>query len=100
MKTREQVLEKLSAAKKDLQDRFPIAELALFGSFSKGSNGPDSDIDILFHPKENAVFGLKETIELSDYFRSLFSLQKVDVVNKKYINPIIELDIEDSLIYV
>lgn len=100
MKTKEQVLDKLRTAKDDLRVRFPITELALFGSFSKGLNGPDSDIDILFHPKDDAVFGLKETVELSEYFRELFSLDKVDIVNKKYINPIVELDIEDSLIYV
>jgi len=98
--TKEDILNKLSAAKTELVDRFPIADLALFGSYSKGHQHENSDIDILFQPIEGASFGLKETIDLQDYFTELFNIERVDLVNGKFINPIIELDIEDSLIYV
>lgn len=100
MKTKEQVLGKLRAAKSDLLQKFPISQLALFGSYSKGTQDQESDVDILFHPQEGVLFGLEATLGLQDYLLRLLEVEKVDIVNKKYINPIIELDIEDSLIYV
>jgi predicted nucleotidyltransferase len=100
MYTKEDVLNKLTNAKAELQGRLLIARLALFGSYSKGVQHEESDIDILFHPEEGTSFGLKEAFDLNEYFQELFAIEKVDVVNGKFINPIIELDIEDSLIYV
>jgi len=100
MRTREDILSKLSSAKAGLEDRFPIARLALFGSYFKGQQHEDSDIDILFQPLEGVSFELKETIDLQEYFTKLFNIEGGDLVNGKFINPIIKLDIEDSLIYV
>ncbi len=54
----------------------------------------------MFHPEEGTSFGLRGTFDLNEYFQGLHAIEKVDVVNGKFINPIIELDIEDSLIYV
>ena len=93
------ILETLSSHKEELRRRFHISKIGVFGSFAKGTQTEDSDIDILFETEEDATLGLKETYELEEFLKELFEVERVDLVNQKYINPIIELDIQDTLIY-
>jgi len=47
MKTREEVLNILRQARHDLSSRYPITRITLFGSYARGQQQEDSDIDIL-----------------------------------------------------
>jgi len=44
---REEILRRLREHKNELQQKFPIARLALFGSYARGEQNENSDIDIL-----------------------------------------------------
>ena len=46
-KTREQILQLLAQNKIELEKRFKVHRLALFGSYARGEQRPDSDVDIL-----------------------------------------------------
>jgi predicted nucleotidyltransferase len=46
-KTREEILSLLSEIKSELENRFKVRRLALFGSYARGDQRSDSDVDIL-----------------------------------------------------
>lgn len=47
MKTREEILSLLAKDKPELESRFKVKKLALFGSYARGEQHGDSDVDIL-----------------------------------------------------
>ncbi len=47
MKTREEILGGLAAAKAELQERFQVQSLALFGSYARNEQTDRSDVDVL-----------------------------------------------------
>lgn len=57
VQTLDEVLERLRAALPDLKARYPIERLGVFGSFARGEQRPDSDVDILVD--FNGVLGLE-----------------------------------------
>ena len=66
MKTREDILAVLAKQKPDLQRAFPVRRLAVFGSYARGDQRPDSDVDVLVDvdPAIGLRFvSLAETIE-------------------------------------
>ena len=83
MKTREEVLEILAAQKPDLARRFRVHHLALFGSYARGDQHTDSDVDILVDVDPSIGLGfvsLAETLEGSLGLR-------VEVVSRRAISP-------------
>jgi len=62
----DEVLARLRAALPDLQRRYPIARLGVFGSFARGEQRPDSDVDVLVElsgPLGFEYFDLADEIE-------------------------------------
>jgi uncharacterized protein len=47
MRSREEVLTILHSAQQDLRTRYQVTRMALFGSYARGDQREDSDIDIL-----------------------------------------------------
>lgn len=47
MKTKQQIIELLTSCKPEMEKRFGVKRLALFGSYSRDEQKPDSDVDIL-----------------------------------------------------
>lgn len=83
MTTRAQVLERLRTSKPELFQRFPIKELALFGSVSRGDDTPESDVDLLV--EFNAPVGM-EFIHLAHALKEMLG-RNVDLVSKGGIKP-------------
>ena len=97
---RELIIDKLKKNKITLEKDFNISKIGLFGSYSVNSSNQDSDIDLIYELKEGKRLGLKEIYQLETFFKGLFNLDKVDLVNHKYVNPIIENEINKTVIYV
>jgi uncharacterized protein len=81
---RDEVIGFLSAHRQELEERFGVRSLALFGSMARAEARPDSDVDVLveFH----------ETPGLTDYMRLKFWLEDhlgraVDLVMKGALKP-------------
>jgi len=96
MATREDIIEKLRAFKLSITGRYPIASLALFGSFARGEQNPSSDIDVLV--EFNGRIG-------SSFFKLADELEKqlggkIDLVSKNGIKPKYFSAIQSDLIYV
>ncbi|MEZ4686050.1 MAG: nucleotidyltransferase domain-containing protein [Bacteroidia bacterium] len=96
----EQIIQTLKKEKPTLRERFQIIKIALFGSVASGNATEDSDIDILFELKGDTRLGFRESFELEHFFQELFKPRRVDLVNQRFINPIIEEDIKGKLRYV
>ncbi len=82
--------------KKSLFQKYPIKELAIFGSYARNEQCPTSDLDLLveFHSRVGSEF-----IELGDELEDLLGI-KVDLVSKKGIKPRYLERIKEELIYV
>ena len=63
MRTREQILELLHRAKPELESRYRVRKIALFGSFARGDQRSGSDIDILVEVDPAIGLGFVELAE-------------------------------------
>lgn len=80
----QQIVNILKSQKKELEKKYPISELALFGSYARGDNHEYSDIDILVD--FNGRIGI-EFISLAHELEDIFNT-KIDLVSRKGIKPI------------
>jgi len=92
----EQIVNILKEQKKELEKKYPISELALFGSYASGDYNKLSDIDILVD--FNGRIGI-EFISLAHELEDIFHT-KVDLVSRKGIKPHYLPFVEKNLIHV
>lgn len=77
------ILEILRQHKAELFSKYPIKEMALFGSYSRGDNTAESDIDIMVELSEPlGIEFIKIAHELEDIFE-----KKIDLVSRNGIKP-------------
>jgi predicted nucleotidyltransferase len=97
MKTLSEIKEILRKHKKELKEKYKVKSIAIFGSYARGEQTEESDIDIMVEFYE--PIGLK-IVDLKDYLESILNV-KVDLITKNSIqNPYIKKSIEEDLIYV
>lgn len=96
MYTLDQILQILKEKKPDLQKRYPISELGVFGSYARGDYNESSDIDILvdFNDRIGIEF-ISLAHELEDTFKT-----KIDLVSRRGIKPGYLPYVEKNLIHV
>ena len=97
---KKEIISILKDHKVELEEKFSIYKVGLFGSYSSGTYTDDSDLDIIYELKKGKRLGLLEIYELEFFFKELFQMEKIDLVNAKYLNPIIESEIKKRVIYV
>jgi len=96
MSVLEDIEEILKKNKPYLKEKFFVKKIGVFGSFSRGEETPESDIDILielFEPLGWEFFDLKEFLE------EILS-NKVDLVTENGIRPQMRDKILNEVIYV
>ena len=72
----------LKKSKSKIENLFDVKELGIFGSYVRGEQKKNSDLDVLV--EFNAVPGLIKFIKLENYLATLVKM-KVDLVRKKAI---------------
>lgn len=82
--TKEKILEKLAKIDKE---KFGILELGLFGSYAKGSDTLDSDIDIIVKfegasKEKNLKSMLFRMYDLEELLKTMFPNTKIDLIEK------------------
>ncbi len=95
-KTRDEILNLLVQNKSELENRFKVRRLALFGSYARGDQTPDSDVDILVDIDPSV--GL-EFVTLAEQIEQLLGLP-IELVSRRAIKPNKLKYIEQDLIYV
>ena len=99
--TKEQILEYLKEHKAELQRKYGIVTLGLFGSFARGDADKNSDIDIVYERDKN--FNLKSGLDfilLSEKIAKELNVSKVDLVKLSSMNPIVKFYSKKDFIYV
>lgn len=96
MKTTEEILVNLTQCKEKLQKRFHIFKLALFGSYARGEQTENSDVDVLV--AVDPAIGL-EFVTLAQMIEKELGVS-TDVVSERALKPRYRQAIEAELIYV
>jgi predicted nucleotidyltransferase len=97
MYTTDAILTILKNKKRMLEQRYPLSELGLFGSYARGDFDDNSDIDILvdFSGSIDGFAYIRLAHELEDAFAS-----KIDLVSREGIKPGYLPYVEKNLIHV
>ena len=96
MTTLTHIKDTLKTHKQRLTDKYGLSFMAVFGSYGRGQQQEDSDIDILVDFQR--PIGI-EFIDLANELETLLKL-KVDLVSKNGIRPQYLKQIEEDLSYV
>ncbi len=94
------ILSKLRGKKPELFQSFELESLGIFGSYASGNQNNESDIDILILPKKGSIFTYKKRLNLEAYLNELLAIKKIDLVNQRYFNPIVQYNTSGQVIYV
>jgi predicted nucleotidyltransferase len=93
---KETIIEYLSSQKPDLERKFGVTNIGLFGSYARGQQRKDSDIDIVVElekPDLLILVGIKQQIEED-------LNMKVDIVrNRERMNNTFKKRIEQDAVY-
>lgn len=96
MKRIEKIRSILAANKNELAKNYGVKELGIFGSYSRGENSKQSDIDILV--EFDRPIGLT-FVDLAEELEALLHM-KVDLVSRQAIKAKMIKLVEEDLIYV
>jgi len=80
MKTLEQIKSIINEHRRELEERFKVKSIAIFGSYVRGEQSSKSDIDILV--TFNKSVSLLHIVSLENYLSDILEI-KVDVVPAK-----------------
>lgn len=97
MKTISDIEKIIQKNRKELEERYNLKEIGVFGSYTHGKQKKDSDIDILVEVKR--PMGFVKFIKLEKYLSKLLDI-KVDLVTKKALKPYIGQRILQEVRYV
>ena len=98
MKTRDQILNFLAQNKKLFRDKFHIIRIGLFGSYARGEQNSESDIDLIVEFEDNTqeLYDLK--LQIKDFFKDSLGIE-VDICREKYIKTRIKSAILKETVY-
>lgn len=97
MKTKQEIINSLHQHQSELNQKFGIEQLALFGSYAKDEQNESSDVDILVlkMKKKNAFTLIKAKNFISDLLDIEVDLGLIDSLR-----PFIRSRVEKEMIYV
>lgn len=98
--TKTNIIQVLQTHKSAFTEQYHITDIGLFGSYATDQAHADSDVDLVYELVEGKRLGIKEVYDLEVFIKDVLQIEKVDLVNRKYMNPIIESEMEKSVIYV
>ncbi len=96
MYTLQNILQILRQHQPELQRKYPITRLGVFGSYARGDATEKSDIDIAV--EINGKMGLN-FVDMADEIEELFGI-KTDVVLRRSIKPQYLPYVEKDIVYV
>jgi predicted nucleotidyltransferase len=76
----------LAGQKQMLNEKYGVVEIGVFGSYARGGQKSQSDVDILVTFEENANITLLDFIRLENYLTDILGV-KVNLVEKSALKP-------------
>ena len=95
MKTQDGIKETLKKFKPILKDRFKVKQIGIFGSYVRGEESPESDIDILVEFAEPIGW---EFIDVKEFLEEILG-REVDLVTVKALKPQLREKIMREVVY-
>ena len=93
--TQKELFDILKKEKEIISKKYGVNSIAVFGSFARGDNKEDSDIDIVVDMPSS----FEDFFDLKYYLEEKLK-KKVDLIKKKNLRIFIKKTIEKELIYV
>jgi predicted nucleotidyltransferase len=93
----EEIKKTLGDHKADVEQKFNVSELGVFGSYVRGEQKKESDLDILVDFK--APIGLFKFMDLEEYLHGVLGL-KIDLVSKRSLKPRIGKQILKEVVFI
>ncbi len=97
MESLEEIKKKIQKHKKELVKNYGVKEIGIFGSYVRGEQAENSDVDVLVELEK--PIGFFKFLELEEYLVKIIGL-KVDLVTKKALKPTIGKYILEELVSV
>lgn len=97
MKTLEEIKNLLKKYKEELKEKYGVKEIGIFGSFVRGEQDEESDLDILVEFEK--PIGFIRFMKLENSLSELLRV-KVELVTKKALKPYIGQQILQEVLYV
>lgn len=86
MKTLDDIKRILSAHKQELSEKYDVKAIGVFGSYVRGGQKKQSDVDVLVEFEESSTLTLLDFVRLENYLGELLGI-KVDLVEKCALKP-------------
>ena len=97
MKTIEEIENLIRNNKEELNEKYGLISIGIFGSYGRGEQNTDSDLDLLVEVRR--PMGFVKFIRLENHLSQLLGV-KVDMVTKKALKPYIGKRILQEVYYV
>jgi len=97
--TKEYIVDFLTQNKNKFEQKYHISRMAIFGSFAKGLQRENSDIDIVYTLSDGHKLSFERYLELENELASTFGT-KIDLINETKLNPLVLFDAKKDFIYV
>jgi predicted nucleotidyltransferase len=97
MKTFKEIEKIIQKNKKELKEKYGLKEIGIFGSYVKGEQDENSDVDMLVEVER--PMGFVKFIKLENHLSQILGI-KVDLVTKKALKPYIGRRILQEVQYV
>lgn len=94
-----EIKEILKKHEEELREKYGVMELGIFGSYIRGEEKEESDLDLLVEFKPGANISLLEFVELENYLSDLLGV-KVDLVERSALKPRIGKQILSEVVYI
>jgi uncharacterized protein len=99
MKKLEDIKNTLAENRQELQREYRVKELGIFGSYVRGEQKKQSDVDILVEFEETANLSLLDFIGLENRLSDILGI-KVDLVEKQTLKPRIGKHVLEEVVQV
>lgn len=96
MKNLEEIRAIIEQHRPELEEQYKVSKIAIFGSYARGDQAEQSDVDILVDFKEPVGFLF---IHLADYLEAILGL-KVDLLTPDAIKPNRKKSVMEDMVYV
>lgn len=97
MDSSEKVRSQLAALKPQLEEEYPVDEIGIFGSYVRGEQRADSDLDILVTFEEPVT--LFDLVRLENELTDHLGID-VDLVTRDSLKPQVESRVTADVVYV
>ncbi len=98
MKSKDEIIQELKQLKSELNSKFDVEQIGIFGSYVHNKQNSDSDLDVLIELKKNSRLSLLG-LSIFENWLSEFLGIKVDLVLKSDLKPKIGKRILNEVVY-